>query len=132
MERINFEKLVAEEFPRAVPEKFHSLIKNVAVLIEDEPSREVRAEHGLENGETLLGLYRGIPYDERGALYGIGTTLPDTITLFRLPILEEAGENEVEVRHVVRDNIWHEVAHYFGLDEGEVHRREEGGTNYSN
>ncbi len=127
-----FEHLVAEEFPKAIPEKFQERMKNIALLIEDEPSSEVRTQEKLEPGETLLGLYQGISFDRRGELYGVGPTMPDTITLYRLPILEEAGDDVEHVRKVIRDTIWHEVAHYFGFDEGMVRKRERKGTNTSN
>jgi predicted Zn-dependent protease with MMP-like domain len=151
METEQFEQLVAEEFERAIPEQFRPHIKNVAFLVEDEPSAEVREREGLRDGETLLGYYHGIPMPLRGNWYGMGTTLPDTITLYRLPILEEAedelrrqtdgrarsGERrpvlplssrpagfEELVRKVIRETIWHEVAHHFGMDEGTVSERE--------
>jgi len=128
-----FEAIVAEEFPRAIPEKFQSLIRNVAFVVEDEPSPEVREEEGLGAGETLLGFYRGVPTTARGDLYGIGNVLPDCIILYRLPIEEEARFlcsqsavlPEEAVRRVVRETIWHEVAHHFGMDEHEVQRRED-------
>lgn len=124
MQRDDFEKIVAEEFPRAVPEKFRARLKNVAVLVEQEPDEGMRREEGLSKNETLLGLYRGVPNTARGSEYGVGATLPDTITLFQGPIEEEAGNNPARVREVVRDTIWHEVAHYFGMDEREVRGRE--------
>jgi predicted Zn-dependent protease with MMP-like domain len=119
-----FEDLVAQEFERAIPEKFRGHIKNVAFLIEDEPSPEVRKREGLGEGDTLLGYYHGIPYPERGDWYGMGTTMPDTITLYRLPILQAAAEDELPVAQVIRETIWHEVAHHFGMDEHEVRQRE--------
>lgn len=119
-----FEQLVAEEFPNAVPEKFHNAIKNVAFLVEDEPSEEVRRVEGLGPHETLLGYYKGVPITERGDHYGIGSTLPDTITLYQLPIEHAALEDGLDVRQVVRETIWHEVAHYMGMDEGMVRKRE--------
>lgn len=125
MERSEFEKIVSEEFPRAVPERFRARIKNVAVLVEWEPDPETRREEGLLGNEMLLGLYHGIPATARGSEYGVGATLPDTITLFQGPIEEEAGNNPARVREVVRETIWHEVAHYFGMDEGEVRERED-------
>jgi predicted Zn-dependent protease with MMP-like domain len=80
-------------------------------------------------------LYKGIPLTARGELYGVGATLPDTITLYRLPILdmadEEAGpdasdaEYHERVRAIVADTIWHEFAHHFGMDEHEVRDREQ-------
>lgn len=122
------EKLVAEEFPGAIPEEFRGKIKNVAFLIEDMPSLALRQEEDLGPGMTLLGHYRGIPYTARGDYYGMGATMPDTITLFAVPILElaqEMGGTEVHVRQVIRETIWHEVAHHFGMDESAVRRREE-------
>ncbi|HEY4507838.1 MAG TPA: metallopeptidase family protein [Candidatus Paceibacterota bacterium] len=129
MNRAQFEAVVRDEFPRAVPEKFRSLVKNVAFLVEEEPDEETRKLEGLEGEDTLLGLYRGVPLAERGSDYGIGElALPDTVTLYRLPILDEAedlGGGEDAVRRVVRETIWHEVAHHFGLDEREVEARED-------
>ncbi|HVZ76137.1 MAG TPA: metallopeptidase family protein [Candidatus Paceibacterota bacterium] len=128
MTREEFEKLVAEEFPDAIPEKFRSKVENVAFLVEDEPSEEVRREEGLADNETLLGLYRGIPHTARGDYYGVGNVLPDTITLYQWPIEDEAmefGGGEANVRKVIRETIWHEVAHHFGMDEAEVRHRED-------
>jgi len=124
MTREEFEKLVQEGF-LLVPEKFRAKIKNVALLIEDEPSDEVRQKEGLSENETLLGLYQGIPNTVRGDTYGIGPTLPDTITLFKLPIEEVAREDTKDIRKVIAETIWHEFAHYFGMDENEVRFREE-------
>ena len=122
-----FEHIVAEEFPNAIPEKFCGKIKNVAFLVEAEPSAEVRRTERLGPGHTLLGYYRGIPHTARGDAYGVGSTLPDTITLYQTPIEIEAGGfggGEENIRMVIRDTIWHEVAHHFGMDEGEVQERE--------
>lgn len=144
-----FERLVAQEFERAIPEKFRPHIQNVAFLVEDEPSAEVRKNENLGEEETLLGYYHGIPTPMRGDWYGMGTTLPDTITLYQKPIEEEAkvlrqqatadgktwpsglerrlsgSAGEEYVRQVIRETIWHEVAHHFGMDEGEVSEREQ-------
>ncbi|MDP3646151.1 MAG: metallopeptidase family protein [bacterium] len=119
-----FEKLVAEGFER-LPEWVRKKIKNVAVLIEDLPSEEVRKEEGLEDDETLLGLYHGVPLSARGEMYGIGATLPDTITLYRLPIIDAAEDDGKDVREVIAETIWHEFAHHFGMDEHEVRDREQ-------
>lgn len=123
----DFEHLVAEELPTAVPEKFRNKIKNVAFLVEWEPSLEVRETERLSENETLLGYYRGVPHTVRGEGYGIGGAMPDTITLYQGPIEEEAGElggGEQMLRKVIRDTIWHEVAHHFGMNEREVRERE--------
>lgn len=132
MSAYEFEQIAVSEWEK-VPDKFKRKIENVALLIEDEPSEAIRKEEGLEDGDTLLGLYHGIPLTERGSEYGVGVTLPDTITLFREPILEEAREMDRSfrdaVRIVVRETIWHEVGHYFGLPEYGVQERENEGTN---
>lgn len=125
MTREEFEKVVAEEFPRAVPEKFHHLIQNVGFLVEDEPDEMTRQENQLGHGDTLLGLYRGIPHTARGGHYGEGPTMPDTITLYQVPIERAAAEDGLPVAQVVRETIWHEVAHYFGMDEDTVRKRED-------
>ncbi len=118
-----FEKLI-EEGCLLLPEKFRARIRNVALLVEDEPSEEVRELEDLSEDETLLGLYQGIPNTARGDTYGVGPTLPDTITLYRLPIEEAAREDGEDVRKVIAETIWHEYAHYFGMDEDEVQFRE--------
>ncbi len=133
MTQEEFEKIVEEEFPNAIPEKFRPLIKNVAFLIEEEPDVATRLEHGLGEHETLLGLYRGVPVPERGDLYGVGPTMPDTITLYFRPLGEEAQDfvvrfgisEEEAMRKAVRETIWHEVAHHFGMDEHAVRYRED-------
>ncbi len=130
-------KALAESVWQDLPEKFAARIKNVALLIEDEPDEETRKEECLLEGESLYGIYRGVPNTLRGADYGVGGTLPDTITLYRLPILEEAREltdtdtNMFKdmVTKVVRETVWHEVGHYFGLDEDPINKREGEGTN---
>lgn len=137
-----FDNLVAEAF-EMVPEKFRAKVKNVALLVEEEPSDETLKENNVPQGHTLFGLYKGIPATERGGGYGVGATLPDSITIFRKPILDWAArESGVEVewgeptepakkriRAIIRDTVWHEIAHYFGMDEFEVGEREAEGTN---
>jgi predicted Zn-dependent protease with MMP-like domain len=133
-----FEELVGKTWD-AMPEHFRARVENVALLVEDEPSDEIRELEHLGPGDTLLGLYHGINRLERGEQYGIGGTLPDTITLYRLPLLEEAQELlyewpelaniETALAKAVRETLWHEVGHYFGLSEHEIHEREDAGSN---
>lgn len=123
MSREEFEKLVAEGFER-LPGWVRQKIQNVAILVEDKPSREVRKREGLGRGETLLGYYQGIPLSARGDQYGVGLTMPDMITLYQLPIMRAAMEDGMDVRDVVAETIWHEFAHHFGMDEHEVRARE--------
>lgn len=118
-----FEKLIEEGYEQ-LPDWVREKIKNVAVLVEDEPSDEVRKAERLGDDETLLGYYQGIPLTERGEHYGIGVTMPDTITIYRLPILHAAEEDGMPVAQVIAETIWHEFAHHFGMDEHEVQHRE--------
>lgn len=118
-----FEQLVAEGYER-LPEWVREKIKNVALLVEDQPSDEVREREGLGEDETLLGYYQGIPLSARGSEYGVGATMPDTITLYRFPIEDAAEGDSEKIREIVADTVWHEFAHHFGMDEHEVRTRE--------
>lgn len=137
MDEKTFRRIVGEEWSR-VPAPYRERIENVALLIEDEPDAEVRKEEGLTEDDTLLGLYHGVPNTVRGEGYGVDMTLPDTITIYRLPTLAEAQALAEEfqksdlhelVRGVVRDTIWHEVGHYFGYDDEHIELREDEGSN---
>jgi predicted Zn-dependent protease with MMP-like domain len=123
MDDDEFERLIEEGYEK-LPEWVQKKIQNVAVLVEDEPSDEVRAVESLAENETLLGYYRGIPLTARGEAYGVGMTLPDTITLYKLPIEQAAAEDGLPVAQVITETIWHEFAHHFGMDEHEVRERE--------
>ena len=125
MPRSDFEKLVAEGFEQ-LPQWKREKIQNVALLVEDEPAEEDCKAEGLGDDETLLGLYKGIPLSARGDMYGVGMTMPDTITLYQIPIEAAAEEDGLPVAQVVAETIWHEFAHHFGMDEGEVRERERG------
>ncbi len=122
MKSAGFERLVREGVER-LPAWVREKIRNVALLVEDEPSEEVRALEHLGPDETLLGLYQGTPLIARS--YDTSGSLPDTITLYRLPIEDAAREDGMDVRDVIADTVWHEFAHHFGMDEGEVRAREQ-------
>jgi len=123
MSNEEFETLIEEGFEK-LPDWVRAKIQNVALLVEDEPSEEVRKIEGLGEHDTLLGYYQGIPLSERGEHYGIGMTLPDTITLYKLPIERAAEEDGMPVAQVIAETIWHEFAHHFGMNEAEVQFRE--------
>lgn len=131
MSREEFERLVEEGYQK-LPQWVREKIKNVAVLVENEPSVDVRKAEGLGDDETLLGYYQGIPLSERGENYGVGMTVPDTITLYQIPIEDAAEEERLRfnlnledaVKKVVAETIWHEFAHHFGMSERAVRERE--------
>ena len=87
-------------------------IKNVAILFENEPTLEQRARLNLDPYHTLLGLYEGIPLSER---QGRDTVLPDRITLFKRPLLMKS-RNEADLKENIKHTLWHEIAHYYGLN----------------
>ncbi|HQU07564.1 MAG: hypothetical protein B7X04_01285 [Parcubacteria group bacterium 21-54-25] len=138
MDAKHFEQIAAEEFAH-VPSRVARRLSNIALLIEDAPTVAIRTEEKLKATETLLGLYRGVPANARGAGYGIGMTAPDTITLYRIPVLTRARIeapggviDEETVRRIVRETLWHEIGHAFGLSEPAVEAREAAGTNHFN
>ena len=121
MNRAAFERLVTEAVA-LIPKRFRREIKNVALVVEDEPSPALLAEMEIEPPDSLYGLYQGTPLTERS--WPWGNSLPDRITLFQKPI-EEDCEDEEEVRAVIGETLIHEVGHYFGLSEEEIEEIEE-------
>ncbi len=113
-----FDDLVGEALDD-LPPFFRDRLDNVAILVEAWPSIRTLREMGLPPGETLLGLYTGIPLTERTQSYNM--VPPDTITLFQGPIERAAAEWEGEyldcVREEVRHTVIHEIAHHFGIDD---------------
>jgi predicted Zn-dependent protease with MMP-like domain len=120
MRLATFEILVAEALDD-IPARFRVLMENVAVVIEPQARPEQGREVGIRRGELLLGLYEGVPRTARGPNYGF--VLPDKITIFKDAVERVAGTPE-RVREVVRDTVWHEVAHHFGADDERIRRAE--------
>jgi predicted Zn-dependent protease with MMP-like domain len=118
----HFAELV-EDALHEIPRRFRKAMKNVAVVVEDAPSRELLEEMEVEPGGTLLGLYQGTPLTERG--WGYGNALPDRISIYRRPILNECGDDEDEVWACVVETVIHEFGHYFGMSEDEIEEIEE-------
>lgn len=102
-----------------LPPPFNRLLDNVDVVIERRPSRRQLREAGLGPTETLFGLYEGIPMTERGSDYGL--VLPDKITVFQEP-LEYEFQDQAELVEEVRQTVLHELAHFFGMSDDELHR----------
>ena len=121
LSRLEFERLV-EKALRRLPRPFRDRIKNVAVVVEDWADDETLAEMGIEPPDTLYGLYRGIDLTRRDSSYG--NVLPDTISIYQGPI-EEDCETLDEIVECVRDTVMHELGHYFGLDDDELHEIED-------
>lgn len=105
-----FESLVADALD-SIPAALTALMDNVVVLLEEEAP-------GDDPG--LLGLYEGVPLVERTVSYVGADLLPDTITIFRLPILRVCESRDDVVREV-RITVVHEIAHHFGIDDERLH-----------
>lgn len=121
MRRAEFEALVREAID-TIPRRFARHIRNLAIVIEDEPSDELLEEMEIEPPDTLLGLYQGTPLPERR--WDHGNQLPDKITLFQGPI-EDDCDDEDEIVVAIGETLIHELGHYFGMSEEEIMEVEE-------
>jgi predicted Zn-dependent protease with MMP-like domain len=108
-----FERLVAEALD-SLPPEFQAKLENVEVVIEAWPSREDMKRAGLSRGQTLFGLYQGVPLTERTTRYGL--VLPDKITIYQGPI-EAYSRSAEEVHRRVRHVVMHELGHHFGISD---------------
>jgi predicted Zn-dependent protease with MMP-like domain len=97
-------------------------MRNITIIVEDEPSRDLLDEMGVEPPDTLLGLYQGTPLTERRWDYG--NVLPDRVLIFQGPHEREA-EDEDDLVVAIGETLIHEIGHYFGLSEAEIEEIEE-------
>ncbi len=116
MEREKFEKL-AEEALAKIPKKFKKLISNLVVLVEEKASREIFEKTGSTPLSSILGHYHGVPFKHRGPFYG--NIPPDVIVIYQKPI-ESICSTEEDIKKKVREVVFHEIGHYFGLSEKEL------------
>jgi len=121
MTRARFERLVSEAI-NTIPARFRDELRNLAVIVEDDPPDDLLDEMGIDPPDTLFGLYQGTPLTERAWDYG--NTLPDRIVLYQGPI-EDASDSDDDVVVNIGETLIHEVGHYFGLSEDELEEIEE-------
>ncbi len=100
-----FDALV-EKAIKAIPAPFRRKLHNIAFVVEPEPPRP-----------GLLGLYHGRPLPTRSVSESFA--FPDRITIYQGPH-ERLARNRIHLERLLRDTVWHEVAHYFGMDERRV------------
>jgi len=112
----SFEALV-ERGLDSLPKQFSYLLKDVAVVIEDMPSRDQIGMAGLESGGWLYGLYEGVPATEWGADMA---PFPNKITLFQVP-LETDFTDPGQLAEEVRRTVIHELAHHAGISDERLH-----------
>lgn len=112
----SFDALVAEALA-GIPMPFAAALDEVAIVIDDEPSAQQRADNGLEPEDTLYGLYEGVPRTEWGADW---IAVPNRISLFRLPLEADFADPDD-----LADEVWltvvHELAHHLGIDDERLH-----------
>jgi len=118
MKRNVFERLVVKAVS-TLPLRIQKAMKNVAIVIEQEPRRKNSSEIGIKRREVLLGLYEGIPLTGRDS--GYFGVLPDKITIFQEPIESLSEGNEEHAMVLVREVVWHEIGHHFGLSDSELY-----------
>lgn len=115
-----FEQIVQQAIG-TIPKEFLEKLDNVAIVVEDLPSLYQLNKLRLRSGFFILGLYEGAPQTKRGR-YSV--TLPDKITIFKKPI-ETIAQSLDDLKEIVKNTVWHEVAHHFGMDETRCKRSRE-------
>lgn len=100
-----------------LPQEYIKGLDNVAIVMADEPTDEQKIKMKLRDHAVLLGLYEGIPLPQRGAGYTF--VLPDKITLFKHSIMRVV-HSETELFEQVKRTLWHEIAHYYGLNHAQM------------
>ncbi len=121
VDQAEFERLVSKAIDN-IPEKYFKELKNVAFVSENVPTPEQRHKLQLRGNQSLFGLYEGIPITKRTSSYNL--VLPDKITIFKNPT-EWFSNTHEELEKNIQKTVWHEVAHYFGLDHDQIHELED-------
>jgi predicted Zn-dependent protease with MMP-like domain len=106
-----------------LPQEYITGLDNVAIVMADEPTAEQKEKMKIREGTILLGLYEGIPLTQRGAGYTF--VLPDKITLFKHSILRVV-RSDSELFEQIKRTLWHEIAHYYGLNHDHIDALESG------
>jgi predicted Zn-dependent protease with MMP-like domain len=112
--RRRFEELVGEALGE-IPQGLWNFIENVVVTVEEWPTRRQMDSARVPAGNTLLGLYEGVPRTVRTSSYSL--VPPDKITIFRGPIVRICPPDEDAIRAQVRQTVLHEIAHHFGISD---------------
>ncbi len=119
MTRERFEHIAQEAFD-SLPADFRNRVENVHIVVEDEPSDDTLGKVKSDR-YSLLGLYQGIPLTQRGQWYGMSATVPDKISLYQKNI-ESVCDSEEEIELRIREVLFHELGHYFGMNEAQIRR----------
>jgi len=114
-----FAELIAQALDE-LPRDHMRAVRNVAIVYADDPTPQQRETLRLEHYQTLFGLYEGVPLTKRAGVTSYG---PDKITIFKNPICASVS-SEAELKEQIKHTVWHEIAHYFGLDHQQIHALE--------
>ena len=115
-----FDALITRAMDELPQEYIHNM-HNVAIIMSDEPDEEQKIKLKLRGNQLLLGLFEGVPRTlQTGGESGL---LPSKITLFKNPILM-VSHDEQSLFEQIKRTIWHEIAHYYGLDHEDIDRRQ--------
>jgi predicted Zn-dependent protease with MMP-like domain len=116
MDRQRFEWLVAKAVI-SLPDEFRTRLENIDVVVADQPTPTQLKALNRKQGETLLGLYEGVPLTRRSRHYGL--VAPDKITIFQEPI-ESICRNDAEIITRIQRVVQHEIAHHFGISDARL------------
>ena len=100
-----------------MPPEYSDALENVEFFVTRVPSRRDRVRNGLGNA-ILYGFYEGTPLTHRTSSYG--ETVPDRISVYWGPLVRDFADDGALEREV-RNTVYHEIAHYFGMDEDDLH-----------
>jgi predicted Zn-dependent protease with MMP-like domain len=114
--RKEFEDLVFQTI-KELPRQFRKRMDNIEIVIEERPSLKILHDLHFNSPKELLGLYHGIPLKKRSTYYG--NCLPDRIVLYKENI-ENSASNKMDLKMQIRNVLFHEIGHHFGLDEDEL------------
>ena len=109
-------ELLVDRALETIPDPYRQALREVAVIVEDEPSPAQLRENDIEPGETMYGLYEGVPRTDYGAEWAAS---PNRITLFRLPLQEDFPDPR-DLEAEVRMTVLHELAHHLGIDDARL------------
>ena len=110
-----------DEALEGVPESLSSHIENLNIIVDSFPDEDQLFSVGLQPGDTLFGLYQGVPLPLRSANYSL--VLPDVITIYK-DVIEAECRSDLEIREQVRKTVIHELGHYFGFNDDELYALE--------
>jgi len=118
MPREEFEKIISKAL-EVFPDYFRKKMKNVAIVVQDEPDEFQKQQLGYSSGNCILGLYEGVPQIQR---YNYNKVAPDKITFFQNNIERIANNNDDNIKQLITETLWHEIGHHFGMTEEEIRK----------